>query len=65
MKTRKRVSSMLIILYLFIVIRLLEDFFYRPIITNYNERFTFLGEELDIVKSELYEVSTSSKQFIL
>jgi hypothetical protein len=41
----------------------MEDTFNIPLIDNYSERFTFIGDELDIVKMNLWDVSNLSKSF--
>lgn len=46
-----------------IVKKILEDMFNIPFIQNYNERFSFLTEELDLVKDGLYNVQILSKEF--
>ena len=47
------------------ILRLLEDYFNIPLITNYNDRFTFLGEELDTVKSGIFDVQMLGKLFLI
>ena len=43
------------------ILKLLEDYFNIPLLTNYNDRFTFLGEELDKVKYGICDVQMLGK----
>jgi len=43
---------------------MIEGIFTTNFIVDYSQRFTYLNDQLDIVKDELYAVSLSSKLFL-
>lgn len=46
-----------------IVLSKLDEFFSVPFIANYSERFTFLEDELDVVKFGLFDIKQLSKPY--
>ena len=43
----------------------MEDTFNIPIIENFSERFTFIGDDLDVVKMNLWDVQLLSKSLFV